>query len=132
MKTFMVACNTLGSHFDSFRKEVENTKGRIMFLQSSALEYHCVVLLGIQTDQSTKTLIGREAVIDSGPFVAWRVFRASTPAARLRLADEVAAYTAEYPHHDWAIADAALTSDDEFHCLTVVVGIKLPAKKDAK
>lgn len=102
-----------------------------MFLQSSSQEYHCSVMIGRQTGLEKKVLIGKEAVLDSGPFERFRIFRASTPDKRTKLVQEVAEYTDQFPDQAWAIADVLLTSDISYHCLTVIIGIK-PPEKSAK
>lgn len=97
-------------------------KGKLIVgqYQSSDRSFHCLAYVGIDlgpVDNQQGIEFGD--VTDPGPWQEVRTFRATKAKERALLADEIAKWV---EGHSWGYAAITLSSDDEFHCLTITVG----------
>lgn len=97
-------------------------KGKLIVgqYQSSDRSFHCLAYVGIDlgpVDNQQGIEFGD--VTDPGPWQEVRTFRATKAKERALLAEEIAKWV---EGHSWGYAAITLSSDDEFHCLTITVG----------
>ncbi len=124
-RTLMILSSTMVADREKmFNFVMKLDSGHFAVMQSSDEAFHCVAFVGWVLPGHQGVRIGR-SVLEEGPWSSVMGFTATKAKERNELASTIRDWVnANHPGKYWGIADVLLTSDAEFHCLTILIGVK--------